>query len=248
MAGATFDLAAIAGGGKHNAIPREATADLSIDKESAKKLRDAAESMRPALKMEFDGIDDGLKVEVSPLSPAPKQVMGAADRDRLLRFIDALPHGVLGMSQAVPGLVETSNNVAVATLEEGEKGTVTVWTSSRSSVAPILKAVLGQVRAAGELAGFQVETQDGYPGWKPNPKSPMLGIAKRVYKEKFGKEPKVTAIHAGLECGLIGEIYPDMDMISFGPQIEGPHSPEERVQIGSVANFWNFLKAMLIAL
>jgi dipeptidase D len=125
---------------------------------------------------------------------------------------------------------------------------VTLWTSSRSSVASILQSILEQVRAAGELAGFKVDTADGYPGWKPNPKSPILGIAKQVYQKTFKKEPHVTAIHAGLECGLIGEIYPQMDMISVGPQIEAPHSPDERVQISTVANFWKYLRALLAAL
>ncbi len=247
-AGAAFDVISISGGGKHNAIPREASADLLIETKATARLREVIESAKPKLAIEFDGIDDGLSVGLTPISPAPTQVMSAADRGRLLRLLEALPHGVLGMSQAVPGLVETSNNVAVVTLEEGEKGMLTVWTSSRSSVAPILESVLCQVRAAGELAGFDVEKADGYPGWKPNAKSPLLGVAKRVYWETFGKDAHVAAIHAGLECGLIGEIYPGMDMISFGPQIEGPHSPDERVQIPSVDRFWKYLRQMLAAL
>jgi dipeptidase D len=247
-AGVEIELASIAGGGKHNAIPREASADVYVTPAGAKKLDATLKSLRAATKVEFEGIDDGLRIETSVAASPAKKVMKAAHRDRLLALIEALPHGVLGMSQAVPGLVETSNNVAVVTLEEGKPGTLTVWTSSRSSVAPILKAVLGQVAAAGELAGFEVDTQDGYPGWKPNPKSPLLGVAKRVYREAFDKDASVTAIHAGLECGLIGEIYPEMDMISFGPLIEGPHSPEERVHVESVAKFWVYLKAVLAAL
>ena len=247
-AGARFELAALEGGGKHNAIPREASADLLAGADDAGRIQKVLDSMRPKLKTEFEGIDEGLKVQLTALKAAPSQVLPAADRDRLLRLIETLPHGVLGMSQAVPGMVETSNNLAVATLGEGEKGTVTLWTSSRSSVASILQSILEQVRAAGELAGFKVDTADGYPGWKPNPKSPILGVAKQVYQKTFKKEPKVTAIHAGLECGLIGEIYPQMDMISVGPQIEAPHSPDERVQISTVANFWKYLRALLAAL
>jgi dipeptidase D len=247
-AGARFELAALEGGGKHNAIPREASADLLAGADDAGRIQKVLDSMRPKLKTEFEGIDEGLKVQLTALKAAPSQVLPAADRDRLLRLIETLPHGVLGMSQAVPGMVETSNNLAVATLAEGEKGMVTLWTSSRSSVASILQSILEQVRAAGELAGFKVDTADGYPGWKPNPKSPILGIAKQVYQKTFKKEPHVTAIHAGLECGLIGEIYPQMDMISVGPQIEAPHSPDERVQISTVANFWKYLRALLAAL
>ncbi|HEX9636997.1 MAG TPA: aminoacyl-histidine dipeptidase [Acidobacteriota bacterium] len=246
--GARFGLAAISGGGKHNAIPREASADLSAAADHKKKLDQVLHTMRPKLKVEFEGIDDGLKLELAALGGAPSKVLSADSRDRLLRLLEALPHGVLGMSQAVPGMVETSNNLAVVTQDEGKSGTLTVWTSSRSSVAPILESLTAQIRAAGELAEFEAQVGDHYPGWKPNPKSPILGVAKKVYKELFKKEPTVTAIHAGLECGLIGEIYPEMDMVSMGPQIEAPHSPDERVRISSVQNFWTYLGGVLAAL
>jgi dipeptidase D len=247
-AGARFELSALAGGGKHNAIPREASAELWAGKEDVDKIRAVLEQLRPQLRIEFEGIEEKLQAELTSRAGAPAQFLDGASRDRLLRLLEALPHGVLGMSLAVPGMVETSNNVAVVTQDEEPKGTVTVWTSSRSSVAPILDALVSQIRSVGELAGCEVETADGYPGWKPNAKSPVLGVAQQVYQQTFGKAPQVTAIHAGLECGLIGEIYPEMDMISIGPQIEAPHSPDERVQISSVQRFWSYLGGLLAAL
>lgn len=243
--GVALELARFEGGGKHNAIPRDAAADVLLDAAAAKAFRAATETLTASLRNELEGIDDGFKLDVVPLPERPKRVFRAADRDRLLRLVEALPHGVLAMSGAVPGLVETSSNVAVA---EWKDDHVVVWTSSRSSVAPALEAVLAQIRSIGELAGFLVETQDGYPGWKPNPKSPLLATALAVFKATRGGDAKVTAIHAGLECGLIGELYPKMDMISFGPEIQSPHSPDERVHVASVARFWAFLRALLAAL
>jgi len=244
-AGIAFELARFEGGGKHNAIPREAFADVILDAAAVKAQKPVTEALQAALASELEGIEDKLALEARPLAERPKRVYRAADRDRLLRLVQALPHGVLAMSGAVPGLVETSSNVAVAAMEDDR---VVVWTSSRSSVAPALEAVLAQIRSIGELAGFEVDTKDGYPGWKPNPQSPLLETAKRVFASSRGAEAKVTAIHAGLECGLIGEIYPKMDMISFGPEIQSPHSPDERVHVGSVGRFWTFLKTLLAAL
>jgi dipeptidase D len=243
--GVALELARFEGGGKHNAIPREAAADVLLDAAAAKAFRSMTDSLKEALGNELDGIDDGLRLGVEPLPEKPKRIFRAADRDRFLRLVEALPHGVLAMSGAVPGLVETSSNVAVAHMEGDH---VVVWTSSRSSVAPALEAVLARIRSMGELAGFAVETADGYPGWKPNPKSPLLETAQKVFTETRGEAAKVTAIHAGLECGLIGEIYPKMDMISFGPEIQSPHSPDERVNVESVARFWSYLKSLLAAL
>ena len=142
-------------------------------------------------------------------------------------------------------LVETSNNLATVT---PENGCVKIVASSRSSVAPTQDAVLASIRAVGGLAGADVETHDGYPGWKPNMDSPVLAVVRGVYGELWEREPQVTAIHAGLECGLLGEKVPGLDMISFGPQIEGAHSPDERVQISSVGRFWKALVRLLCEL
>ena len=146
------------------------------------------------------------------------------------------------MSPDIPGLVETSNNLATVTT--GHEG-VKVLLSARSSAAAALELTVSQLRAVGALAGAKVAAHDGYPGWKPDMDSALLAVAREVFSDIWGKTPKVTAIHAGLECGLIGDKVPGIDMVSFGPELESVHSPEERVQISSTARFWEALKHML---
>jgi dipeptidase D len=236
-AGVPFELASIAGGSKHNAIPREAEAVVLLSAESRTKLEAVAARQLAGFKIELAKIDDGIQMTLSTV-PAPGRVLAQEARDRLLRLMMALPHGVLAMSQDIPGLVETSNNLAVVK-EQGDA--IRVVTSSRSSVAPSLQNVLGGVRAAASLAGATFTPKDGYPGWKPDMDSKALAVVREVYRTRWGKEPHVTAIHAGLECGLLGEKIPGLDMVSFGPQIEGAHSPDERVHVPSVARFWGAL-------
>jgi len=244
--GIPFRLTSVLGGSKHNAIPREAEARLYADPATRSALEGVVACMSEAFRGELEGIDEGLQTRVGPCSGAPgARVLSTEDRDRLLDLLLALPHGVLAMSPAIPGLVETSNNLAVVR-EEGER--ILIVTSSRSSVMPTLDAVAGSVGAAGRLAGANVEIHDGYPGWKPNVGSPVLAVVREVYRRQWGQEPKVTAIHAGLECGLLGQKVPGLDMISFGPQIEGAHSPDERVHVPSVQRFWKALCAVLVAL
>jgi len=180
-------------------------------------------------------------VTVTP-AEAPAHVLARADRDRLVRLLMALPHGVLGMSRDIPGLVETSSNLAVVAVK-GD--TVRAVTSSRSSVASALAGVLDGIRAAARLSGATTQRKDGYPGWKPDLDSKALAVVRSVYEKRWGKAPHVTAIHAGLECGLLGERVPGLDMVSFGPQIEGAHSPDERVNVPSVARFWGALGEVL---
>ena len=239
--GVPFDLASIAGGSKHNAIPREAEAVVVPEPKSKERLETLTAAALAAFRIELAKIDDGLTVTWTEC-PEPPRVLATADRDRLLRLLIGLPHGVLGMSQDIPGLVETSNNLAVVTEHEGA---IRVVTSSRSSVAPTLAYVLTQVRALAALSGASVTLKDGYPGWKPNMDSKALAVVREVYKTRWKKEPHVTAIHAGLECGLLGEKIPGLDMVSFGPQIEGAHSPDERVHVPSVERFWGALTEVL---
>ena len=146
------------------------------------------------------------------------------------------------MSSDVPGLVETSTNLATVGTKDRQ---ITIGTSTRSSVASALQALRDRVRAASELAGAKVEEGKTYPGWKPNLESKVLEVTKQTHERVFGKAPKLKAIHAGLECGIIGEKVPGMDMVSIGPQIEWPHSPDERVNIPSVKQFYTLLKAVL---
>jgi dipeptidase D len=245
--GIEFGIVTIAGGSKHNAIPREADAVIRISKGNEGTAFAVVDECARVLKEEFGEIDPNQRLECVTLKDEEdnRKVWIRFDNDRVLDAMLACAHGVLGMSRAVPGLVETSNNLAVVTTEGN---TVKVTTSSRSSVMPSLKATTEQIGAAFRLGGAEVEQRDGYPGWKPNPNSPVLNTALKVFEREFKKKPVVKAIHAGLECGLIGEKYPGMDMVSLGPQIESPHSPDERVQISTVDRFYTFLKATLAEL
>lgn len=245
-AGVDFELVSLAGGSKHNAIPRESDAVIRAGKDTT-ALRAEIARIAAALKDEYGEIDPNQRLEVAELDDSDqyRQVMSRGDRDRLLDTFLACPHGVLGMSRAVPGLVETSHNLAVV-VTEGDQ--VKVTTSGRSSVMPSLRAVMSQVEAVFKLGGASPHVGGGYPGWKPNPDSPVLKTAVMVFERELGGTPHIRAIHAGLECGLIGEKFPGMDMVSMGPQIESPHSPDERVQISTVDRFYRLLKATLAEL
>ncbi|HUK14480.1 MAG TPA: aminoacyl-histidine dipeptidase [Thermoanaerobaculaceae bacterium] len=242
--GLRFALVSIEGGSKHNAIPREADAVIRIAPHNEASLRVVVEGVGKLLKEEYHEIDANGRIEVTRVADSAKnrQVWRPGDANRVINALLAVPHGVLAMSRAVPGLVETSNNLAVVITEPDK---VRVTTSSRSSVMPSLKATTEQLAAIFRLGAAKVELHDGYPGWKPNPGSPVLKTVERVYQREFGAKPVVKAIHAGLECGLLGERCPGMDMVSLGPQIESPHSPDERVKISSVGKFYQLLKATL---
>jgi dipeptidase D len=239
-----FELAEFTGGNKHNAIPREAEALIALPESNLTDLTALASSEKARGLVEFATSDPGLSISVEA-AKAPERVLARADRDRMLALFAAIPSGVLAMSRDIKGLVETSNNLA-SVRRHGAR--FEIITSSRSSVAPALRATLDQVASAARLAGARVEEKDGYPGWQPNLSSPLVAACKRVYKDLRGKEPAVAAIHAGLETGLIGKKIPGIDMISYGPEIKGPHSPDERVQISSVGRFWEYHKAVLAAL
>jgi len=168
--------------------------------------------------------------------------MRKSEQQKILKTISALPHGVTKMSADIPGLVETSTNLAVIKTQEDS---VRVVASQRSSVASEIEEIVDTVSAVLELGGASVERTHGYPGWKPDLESPVLKIAMSAYQSLYGKEPIVKAIHAGLECGVIGERIPGMDMISFGPTLEAVHSPDERIHIDTVEKFWAFLLQVL---
>ncbi|HEX4825335.1 MAG TPA: aminoacyl-histidine dipeptidase [Candidatus Polarisedimenticolaceae bacterium] len=240
-AGVAFEIASMAGGSKHNAIPREAEATIVLDPGARAVFEKVAQQQLAGFQVELHKIDDGLKLAITDAA-MPARVLARADRDRFLRLLLALPHGVLGMSQDIAGLVETSNNVAVVAFGDAA---VRIVTSSRSSVAPSLSYVLAGIRSAAALAGGGVTLKDGYPGWKPDMDSQALAVVREVYRKRWGKEPLVTAIHAGLECGLLGQKIPGLDMVSFGPRIEGAHSPDERVHVPSVERFWGALAETL---
>ncbi len=172
----------------------------------------------------------------------PRETMLPADLGSFLQLLLKIPVGWTKMSRDIEGLVETSNNLAVV---KDEGGVLTVLTSSRSSVEAELTKIRDEICAAIENAGGVVHREQGYPGWEPNLSSALLARARAVYEEQFGVEPEVKAIHAGLECGILGERIPGMDMVSIGPSIFSPHSPDERISISSVQRFWVYLTALM---
>ncbi len=234
------------GGNKHNAIPREAAAVVLVPASFAAEAVAIAADQHKQIITEYVTIDPGLQVTVTRMDAVPAKPGTAGDSKRLIAMLLAIPHGVISMSRDIAGLTETSTNLAIIKTE-GDKLAIT--TSSRSSVAAALRAVLDQNNAVLRLAGVQYEEVGAYPAWQPNMKSPLLQVCKRSYKGLYGKEPKVTAIHAGLECGIIADkVEGEVDIISYGPQLEGVHAPGEKVSISSVARFWDFHKKVLAEL
>jgi dipeptidase D len=234
-------LASINGGNKHNAIPREAFAIVVVPKKDEKKLIKFVAKYNETVKEEYITVEPDLSVS-SMKHEMPGKVMDEKTQRRLLNALYAVPHGVIKMSNDVPGLVETSNNLAVV---ETIGKHVNIVTSQRSSVASENVDITNMVTSVLLLAGADVSYADGYPGWKPDISSEILKVFKSTFNQMYGKEPEVTAIHAGLECGIIKEKYPEMDMISFGPTMFGVHSPDEKLQISTVPEFYNQLVNVL---
>ena len=239
-----FLVAAVEGGSAHNAIPREAFATVVVENDSKAAVVAAIEAELEAIREEYGPADPGMELSVSP-TETPEAVWDRSTTETVLGLLSTLPHGVAAMSYDIPELVETSINLATVK-QHGNQ--VTVSLSSRSSIDSALESLRRQVRASGMLAGASVTEDTPYPGWKPNLESRLLEVVKAVHTREFGNEPDVKAIHAGLECGIIGKKVPGMDMISFGPIIEFPHSPDERVQIESVGRFYRLLTATLAEL
>ncbi|MEE4270082.1 MAG: aminoacyl-histidine dipeptidase [Thermoanaerobaculales bacterium] len=238
------DLVSIDGGSKHNAIPRECFAVCRLDKGAVGAFKEIAESCAKDFVEEFHATDPELSIAVEEMDDddATRQVLNVHARDRLLRLLDALPHGVQTMSREVPGLVETSTNMAVVETHEDK---IMFVTSHRSSVMPALFALRRSVTSNFRQAGAKVSYDEHYPGWQPNPDSAILNRAADVFEKLFGQRPEIKAIHAGLECGLLLDKVPGMDAVSMGPQIEGAHSPDEKVQISSTAKFYTHVAALL---
>ena len=235
-------LCEIDGGNLHNAIPREARALCAVPMKHKEDVRIDMNIYTAEIENEFSVTEPNLRTELGSESPCAK----AIDRDtvaRLLKTLYAVHHGVYAWSQDMPGLVETSSNLASVKMVDGK---IKIVTSQRSSILSSRKDMSEVVRSAFQLSGAEVKTSDGYPGWKPNPSSPILKVAIESYKKLFGVEPKVKAIHAGLECGLFLEKYPHLDMFSTGPTLRGVHSPDERMHIPAVDKFWQHLLDVLV--
>lgn len=242
LTGLGVRIASLEGGNKHNAIPREAEAIVCVPK---KKWDDAAKTVAACqgiIRAELGSVDPDLAITLTVQKNKKVKVFKKALHTKVLQTLAALPHGVIKMSSDIPGLVETSTNVA--TIKTTKKA-VEMATSQRSSVASENLDICQTVHAIFTLGGAEACHTDGYPGWKPDLNSPILKVAKQTYKVLYGKEPEVKAIHAGLECGIIGERYPGMDMLSFGPTLEMVHSPEERIHIDTVEKYWTFLLGIL---
>jgi dipeptidase D len=236
-------ISSLEGGNKSNAIPREAEALIYVPVNKLNNTSAIVSQYNSIIREELATIEPDLAIFIDEVKSKKKgKVLKKTLQKRLLQTISALPHGVIKMSADIKGLVETSTNIAII---RTDMKNITLTTSQRSSVASEIDEIVHTVASILKLGGAEVETTEGYPGWKPNMDSPILKIAKDTYKSLYGKKPDVKAIHAGLECGIIGEKYAGMDMVSFGPTLEGVHSPDEKIYIDTIEKFWNFLLAIL---
>ena len=235
------ELISIEGGNMRNAIPREAQAVIAISKKKVSKALKCIEAAAADIKHEYAPIDSGIEILVEKTKGARKII----PTDVALNVVKALlacPCNVDRMSLVMPGLVETSNNLAIVK-SEGKK--ISVKTLMRGSTDSAKYALRDAIQSALELGGAKVRFSGGYSGWQPNMDSDILRTMKETYKALYGKEPEVKAIHAGLECGILSTNYPHWDMISCGPTLMSPHSPDERLLIPTVEKFWNFIKEVL---
>jgi dipeptidase D len=236
-------IADIAGGTAHNAIPRDAWADIFFVKDSFKNLEMIVADWDQIFRKEFKKTDPNLKLSLEPMPETTgKRALTAESSPKICNLIFALPHGVAAMSTDMPGLVETSNNLANVKIRNSK---LEIVTSQRSSVMSRLHALTARIEIIGRLAGAEAVSGNGYPAWQPNMESPLLARCLKVYEGLFGKKPHVEAIHAGLECGIIGDKKEGMDMISFGPTLKNPHSPDEKIQVESIGKVWDFLVSLL---
>jgi len=239
-----FYISDIQGGSKHNAIPREAEVKLHIKANTLETVNTLVKEFEKESLMEYKRNDGDLKVSITKIENSKKAYTKELTQ-KIVRILLALPHGVISMSPDISGLVETSTNLATV-VSNNEK--IIIGTSQRSSVEPAKYYIFSCVRSIFELAGCELLVGDGYPAWQPNLDSEVLKTAVKCYKELENSEPKIEAIHAGLECGIIGAKYPGMDMISFGPTMHNVHSPDEKLNIPSVQRYYNLLKQILKSL
>lgn len=234
-------IAHIDGGSLRNAIPRESFVHLTLPIELEHDFMRAVKEFEHIYKSEYGLVESDVKFFAEKIE-RPQWVIDRLTQEHLIHAVYGCPNGVIRMSDAMPGLVETSNNLASIKINGNS---IIINCLLRSSVDSAKKDLSEAIHSVFTLAGAKVEFTSGYPGWKPNLNSPILKVAQNVYQQKFGKVPEIKAIHAGLECGLFAGTYPQLDMISFGPTIRYPHSPDEEVHIPTVQKFWNFLLEIL---
>jgi dipeptidase D len=238
------EVSEITGGSAQNAIPREAFAVVAIDAAKDQQVRTLVSTVTSEHKADLGGFDPSLEVTVEKTA-VPAKVFDRSDAQRASDLLVGLPHGVLAVSPDVPGLTQNSTNLATVSTKND---LVEIVTSQRSAIDSSKWAAARMVATVFRLAGFEFEHTGNYPGWKPDPNSDIVLKMQAVHERVFASPAKLIAMHAGLECGVIGEKYPGMQLASFGPTIVDPHSPHERVQISSVANFWKYLRALLEAI
>ena len=236
-----WELCEIAGGNLHNAIPREAHAIIGILPEEKAQAVAILNKLAADVAEELKRVDPNVRYTFEPVE-RPSRRINQDTKKRLIRALYACPHGVLGMSHELENLVETSNNLASIKLIDDK---IVVETSQRSSTESLRDSTAEMVKSVFELAGATAEIRDPYPGWKPNADSAILKASADAYRRLFGKEPAVKAIHAGLECGLILDVFPGLDMVSFGPTLRDVHSPNERIEIKTVQLWWDHLLEVL---
>jgi len=234
-------LASIDGGSLRNAIPREAFAIITVPEEGVDDIIEFVKECEEIFIEEFAGVEEKISFTVDQVE-LPTGLIPEEVQDDLINGVTACPNGVFRVLPELPSVVETSNNLAII---KSDGNSIILRSLIRSSVESRKEELSSMVESVFALAGGKVELNGGYPGWKPNLDSPILKEMTRIYETKFGKTPKVMIIHAGLECGILGTHYPHMDMISFGPTIRFPHSPDEKVNIKTVQMFWDFLLATL---
>lgn len=233
------ELVSIDGGGLRNAIPREGNAIISV--RNAQEFIEAATALKKEILEEFASVEPNIQINIENSTSSDKAI-SEADSKKVILTLKALHNGVYRMSPDVANLVEASNNVARVELKGGE---LKILNLTRSSVDSSKYSTAEQLKSVAELAGMEVVFSGSYPGWKPKPGSEIVQIMEKIYTEKFNEKPHVVACHAGLECGIIGANYPEMEMVSFGPTIRGAHSPDEKANIPSAQKFWSFLKDIL---
>jgi dipeptidase D len=237
-----FQLAAVQGGGLRNAIPRESFATGAISTKNRDAFAAWLGETSGVIREEYQLTDPDMRIDVEFLAAAPEKVLTASDQTKLFAIVDACPNGIFRMSPSIPGLVQSSNNLASVALKGDHVDFLCLTRSSvdseRDEVARVICSLFGAL-------GATAETDSDYPGWQPLPDSSIVKLMAGLYKEMFSGEAHVEACHAGLECGIIGSHFPGMEMISFGPNITGAHSPDEKVQISSVQKFWRYLTETL---
>jgi len=237
-----INIVNIHGGSLRNAIPRESNVVLVVPKAKRKAFENKIMSISLAIKKEFATMDPGLEISLKECKVPATKTMNTHSQITLIKALYATQNGVYRMSPDMDDLTETSNNLAKVTVENGS---ITIECLTRSSVESSKMDLAQALRSSFELAGYEVNFSGSYPGWQPNVNSAILGVLTNVYSKMFNKPANVVACHAGLECGILGTNYPDMDMISFGPTIQGAHSPDERANIKSTLKFWNYLLEIL---